>query len=793
MDEFLEQLSYTQDHHGRYDRGCEHKANNNHDECYLVLLSELTNFLFESTQQTQQFGQPVNKKPKSAASDASITLSVCEAEQLLRDTSAILSDTRPPPNFVVYKSNSSSTSDSTNQPPLFDGSVANATPVGPHGGNGIAAAGAGTILHLACALDVPLCLAFVLSMGADARACHTAFRRLMIHEAACNGSIQCLQLLLEFGEHCDSSLCFDPIPRKLNSPDSSINFPLFQSPRIRNERMGGRNLERFDPVSSSLRHNNILYKRSKSPIGPPAIDQSHFMLENETYKQLGFLKALRMFRDISKQVQAGTLSELDAARKVLFHPHKIERSQSRIRDSDQFSLELSSFDSFHPSRNDSLWMTNGINNRSDGHGNTPLHWASFKNETECVKLLLKYKADPNAKASPSGWTPLHDAAYSNAHESILLLLQSGADVDSRAASGATPLCFAAQEDAAEAAGLLLEYGAELTIRCSAGRSGDDDRQPGANAVSRFSGYSPLHYCAHYNAKNAVKILLKHPDARMAMEITDFQERLPIHVAVARGSSDVLRELLHAGARVETRISKSPTMNTMNESINSVRSSESNSSSRSIIHRRRSTSHGEVPVGAPLSPSHPNTSRRLFARVVPPSPEAPATPLRRRTRVRSDSLLSDDGEPQDDDLPSSPPVSSPLLRSMIPSQPVTSSKPWNCLSQRSIDECRSLISEVEQNWTPNRHSLFTPADRRAVAALLLVGKRMESENGIFFDVWPEILSFCPRGWFEQDDVDSEDDDSAIDESDSNDIIDEVLEARRDSNNADRADLTLPTFC
>ena len=49
------------------------------------------------------------------------------------------------------------------------------------------------------------------------------------------------------------------------------------------------------------------------------------------------------------------------------------------------------------------------------------------------------------------------------------------------------------------------------------------------------------------------------------------------------------------------------------------------------------------------------------------------------------------------------------------------------------------------------------------------------------------------WFEQDDVDSEDDDSVIDESDSNDIIDEVLEARRDANTVDRADLTLPTFC
>jgi hypothetical protein len=124
MDEFLQQLSYTRDpHRPSYDnRGGKH-SNSHHDECYLVLLSELTNFLFESMAHTQQFDQPVNKKPKSVVSEASITLSIYEAEKLLRDSSALLSDTRPPPDFVVYKSsNSSSTPVDSNsqQPPLFD-------------------------------------------------------------------------------------------------------------------------------------------------------------------------------------------------------------------------------------------------------------------------------------------------------------------------------------------------------------------------------------------------------------------------------------------------------------------------------------------------------------------------------------------------------------------------------------------------------------------------------------------------------------------------------------------------
>jgi hypothetical protein len=45
-------------------------------------------------------------------------------------------------------------------------------------------------------------------------------------------------------------------------------------------------------------------------------------------------------------------------------------------------------------------------------------------------------------------------------------------------------------------------------------------------------------------------------------------------------------------------------------------------------------------------------------------------------------------------------------------------------------------------------LFTPADRRAVIELLRVGKRLEQTGaGIFVDLWPEVLSFCGRGWFE----------------------------------------------
>lgn len=597
------------DEHSHYGSSCNDAMQDQEHRSFCTLLSELSTFLSERELQV--------KKNKLDVSE--------EAERLLRDSAANLSATRPPNNFVVYNGEGPST---------FDGAVANATPT-PLGG--AATGGASTILHLACALDVPLALAFLLAMGADARASHTAFRRLMIHEAACNGSIHCLALLLELGH-----------------------------------KFG-------DGVASKDMHLPFVPRRiDRSHAGPPlhlcAAYPELFAggFQSGSYSGTGtdFITLLGLFRNLARQVKQRELTELDAARRLMDHASLCETSKVSLARSCGYSRD-------HVIHRNLFRTTGGL---SDGHGNTPLHWAAFKNETGCVALLLKYHADPNARAHPSGWTPLHDAAYSNSRNTIEQLLDAGAEVDARANSGATPLCFAAQEDAAEAAELLLQRGADLAARCAGGPIRDDGTvQPGHH--SRFSGYTPLHYCAHYNAFKAARVLLRHTAAMRALNIPDLSDRLAIHVAVARGSSDVLREMLHAGVRIQTRLQDhdSPTL-----------------------------------------------------RRTPPSPETPSTPPRRGSPSPTLALT---------------PVSSPLLRSMIPSHPVTSSKPWNCLSQESIDECRELLSQAELHWSIERHALFTPADRAAVMELLKVGNRLEKTHGIFLDLWPAVLSYCGRGWFD----------------------------------------------
>lgn len=43
----------------------------------------------------------------------------------------------------------------------------------------------------------------------------------------------------------------------------------------------------------------------------------------------------------------------------------------------------------------------------------------------------------------------------------------------------------------------------------------------------------------------------------------------------------------------------------------------------------------------------------------------------------------------------------------------------------------------------------------------MGKRLELQgSGIFIDLWPLVLSFCGRGWFDVEKDDSDDDESEI---------------------------------
>jgi hypothetical protein len=443
------------------------------------------------------------------------------------------------------------------------------------------------------------------------------------------------------------------------------------------------------------------YEKESSTQSP---DENLYLADTIVSRRIPFLSALRLMLELNNKVNVGLMSELQAAREML----RILGIPQSVRTSFISAIPLSS--------------------AIDGHGNTALHWASFKSKCECVSILLKSGADSNFRSNHFGWTPLHDAAYSDSAEVVKLLIGEGADINARSNSGATPLCFAAQEDAPHAAELLLQAGANAAAQCNGQQPIYTGSSTGVNTAripytpSRFSGYTPLHYCAHYNSVKVSKVLIQYG---APMEIEDFSGRRPIHVAVARGSSDVLRELLYAGTKVETSIvgADPAVAGCMASSAPSRLESQFISPNSQVVESLIDSTH-LLPQGrfmmnssSPLTLEVTARQRIMPGQLSPPSAEAA-------------------------------PVSSPVLKSMIPSRPVHSSKPWNCLTQQAIDECKYLLSAAEGHWSPLTHKIFSPTDRRAIFELLKVGKRMEQRNtGYFLELWPEVLSYCGRGWFD----------------------------------------------
>jgi ankyrin repeat protein len=96
-----------------------------------------------------------------------------------------------------------------------------------------------------------------------------------------------------------------------------------------------------------------------------------------------------------------------------------------------------------------------VNRASEHNGETALHAVAGASDSEAVRMLLDYGANPNARTKPGmktyglwrdarvrGETPLHRAAAWGSPEVIQLLLDAGADPTIRDANQDTPLSWA---------------------------------------------------------------------------------------------------------------------------------------------------------------------------------------------------------------------------------------------------------------------------------------------------------------------------------------------------------------
>ena len=100
---------------------------------------------------------------------------------------------------------------------------------------------------------------------------------------------------------------------------------------------------------------------------------------------------------------------------------------------------------------------------TDNNGCTPLHWAAYEGHIDLTELMLRNKAEVDAR-NKNGDTPLNRAA-AKGHEPIAeLLLVHMAEVNAKNYAGWTPLHEAAFEGHKETTELLLASKAEVNAR-----------------------------------------------------------------------------------------------------------------------------------------------------------------------------------------------------------------------------------------------------------------------------------------------------------------------------------------
>ncbi|XP_044910148.1 ankyrin repeat and SOCS box protein 3 isoform X3 [Prionailurus viverrinus] len=168
-------------------------------------------------------------------------------------------------------------------------------------------------------------------------------------------------------------------------------------------------------------------------------------------------------------------------------------------------------------------------NATTSEETTPLFLAVENGHIDVLRLLLRYGANVNGSHSMCGWNALHQATFQENGEIIKLLLKKGADKECQDDFGITPLFVAAQYGKLESLSILISSGAN--VNCQA-----------------LDEATPLFIAAQEGHTECVELLLSSgADPDLYCNEDDWQ--LPIHAAAQMGHTEILELLIPLTNRV----------------------------------------------------------------------------------------------------------------------------------------------------------------------------------------------------------------------------------------------------
>ncbi|XP_062985937.1 transient receptor potential cation channel subfamily A member 1 [Elgaria multicarinata webbii] len=177
-------------------------------------------------------------------------------------------------------------------------------------------------------------------------------------------------------------------------------------------------------------------------------------------------------------------------------------------------------------------------NVTDSSGNTPLHWATKKNQTESIKLLLSRGANPNILNSNT-MAPLHLAVQCLYNELVKIFVEhSTTDVNLEGEGGNTPVLVACYKDNSEALKLLIENGAKIS-------------------KTNNMGCMPVHVAAFSGAKACMEIVMKKGEdlgysPENHINFTNIGKCSSLHLAVQSGDLEMIKMCIEYGAQIDLK-------------------------------------------------------------------------------------------------------------------------------------------------------------------------------------------------------------------------------------------------